>query len=106
MENEAASRFDWAAPQYSHGWGARRQADRLGFRHDVELRQKLAEIDLRRPVVDDDAHGAVVAIGAHVDDGAREWPFPERRHRDQDLSFKTGRRRRIRLSHDRLSGRL
>jgi hypothetical protein len=55
-------------------------------------------------MVDDDSHGAVVAMGAHINDGARERAFPERRHRDQELSFQTGRRRRIRLSHDRLVG--
>ena len=96
MENEAASRLDRPAPQHAHGLGARRQADRLGFRHDVELRQKSAEIDLLRPLVDDDAHGAVVAMGAHIDDRARERTFPERRHRNQELSFQTGRRRSVR----------
>jgi hypothetical protein len=104
MENEAASCLDRAAPQYAYGFGARRQPDRIGFRHDVELRQKLAEIDLLGPVIDDDAHGAVVAMGAHVDDGACERTFAKRRHRDQELSFQTRRRWRIRLSHDRLLG--
>src|SRR5580700_6430001 len=104
MQNEAAPRLDRTAPQYAHGLGARRQADRIGFRHDVELRQKLAEIDLLGPMIDDDPHGAVVAMGAHVDDGACERTLAKRRHRDQELSFQTRRRWRIRLSHDRLLG--
>jgi len=83
-------------------FGARRQADRLGFGNDVELHEQASEIDLLRPLVDDDAHGAVVAMGAHIDDRARERPFPKRGHRDQELSFQTGRRRRVRPSHDSL----
>ena len=103
MKNEPASRLDRAAAQHAHALGARRQADRLGFRHDVELGQELAELDLLRPVIDDDAHGAVLAMGAHVDDRARKWTFPQRGHRDQELSLQTGRRRGVRPFHNRLS---
>ena len=99
MEDKTASGLDRPATQHAHRFGARRQADRLGFGHDVELHQEPAEIDLLRPLIDDDAHGAVVAMGAHIDDRARERAFPERGHRNQELSFQTGRRRGVCPSH-------
>ena len=68
MENEAASCLNRPAAQHTHRLGARRQADRLGFGHDVKLRQEAAELDLLRSLIDDDAHGAVVAMGAHIND--------------------------------------
>jgi cobalamin biosynthesis protein CobT len=53
---------------------------------DIQLIQQLAETDIWRAMIDDDAHGAVGGMRAHIDDGARETRVSHRRHRDQQLA--------------------
>ena len=69
-----------------HRAGRVGQADLRPLGDDVELDQEVAEGDLRRRLVDHDAHGAVGRMGADVDDCAREAAVLHSRHRDQELT--------------------
>ena len=78
--------FDRAALEHLHAAGARRQLDQVGRRDHVELHQQVGEADVRRRLVDDDAHGAVGRVGADIDHAARETIVAHGRHRDQHLA--------------------
>src|SRR5262249_59552510 len=57
MQNESALRLDRSALKHLDGTGAPRQLDTLVGGNDVELDQQVRKIDVRRRLVDDDAHG-------------------------------------------------
>ena len=63
-----------------------RQPDALFRRHDIELLQQLGETDIRRALIDDDAHGAVGGMRAHIDHGAGKARVAHRRHGDEQLA--------------------
>jgi hypothetical protein len=55
-------------------------------RHDVELLEELGEIDIGCSLIDDDAHGAVGRVRAHIDDRAGKARVSHRRHGDEQLT--------------------
>ena len=65
----------------------RRQADRLLLVQYAELDEQIGEAHLLR-LVDDQAHGALFAVGAHIDDGAREAVVLHAGHGDEELIVK------------------
>ena len=69
-----------------HAAGRPRQPDLGALGDDVELDEEVAEGDLRRRLVDHDAHGAIGGMGAEIDDGAREAGVLHAGHGDQELS--------------------
>ena len=86
VQHEAALGLDRPAAHHFHDAGARRQLDRVGRRNDVELHQQIGEIDVRRRMIDDDAHGAFGGMRADIDQRAREALVQHRRHGDQHLA--------------------
>ena len=62
----------------------------LGRDH-VELDQKIGEIDLLGPLIDDDPHGAVLRMGAKVDHRPVEAAVAHARHGDEKLAVEIGR---------------
>ena len=77
--------FDRPALEHLHAAGARRKLDQVGGRDHVELHQQVGEADVRRRLVDDDAHGAFGGMGANVNHAAGEAVVAHGRHRDQHL---------------------
>jgi EAL domain-containing protein (putative c-di-GMP-specific phosphodiesterase class I) len=58
----------------------------LGLCPDAEFLQQLRKADMRRPLVDDQAHGPLRGVRAHVDDRAREAAVAHAGHGDQELA--------------------
>ena len=85
---------DFAAERRAGERPARGQPDGVRLPHDVELHEQLGELDVLGALVDHDAHRAVRAVRAHVNDRASERPLAQAGHRDQKLAFVTVRRRR------------
>ena len=83
VQHEAASGLDRAAEMHRHGAEPDWQPDALLRRHDVELLEQLREADIRRALIDDDAHGAVGGVGAHIDHGAGKTRVAHARHGDE-----------------------
>src|SRR5262249_18405192 len=71
---------------------AEMDADLLGDRArlDVELLEKIGERKLLEELVDDQAHGAVGVVGAHVDHGALEARILHLGHRHQEMAGQVG----------------
>jgi hypothetical protein len=86
MQHEAAPGFDRPAFEHPDVFRPHRQFDPLGLRDDVELHQQIGKFDVRRRLVDDDAHGAFGRVRANVNDRAGEALVAHRRHRDQHLA--------------------
>ncbi len=86
VQHEAASGLDRTAEMHRHAGQSLRQPDALLRRHDVELLEQLGETDIGRALVDDDAHGAVGRVRAHIDDRAGKARVAHRRHGDEQLA--------------------
>jgi hypothetical protein len=82
----SAAGLDRPALENFDAIGVRRKLNLLGVADHVKLHQEIAEIDVRRRLVDDDAHGAFGGMCAHIDDAAGKPLIPHGRHRDQHLS--------------------
>jgi hypothetical protein len=80
VQDETAPGLHWSAEMHRHGAKPNRRPDALLWRHDVELLQELREADIGRALIDDDAHGAVGGVGAHIDHGAGKTRIAHRRH--------------------------
>ena len=85
VEDEAPARFDRAALQDADRLGALRQPDRFLRRDHLKLDQKLREAHLRRRLIDDDSHRAVLGMGAEIDHGPRKAVVGHARHGDEHL---------------------
>jgi hypothetical protein len=72
---------------HRHGAQTRRNGDAVFRRHDVQLLEKLGEADIRRPLVDDDAHGALGRVRAQINHRAGKARIAHRRHGDQKLAI-------------------
>ena len=72
VQHEAALGLDRAAAQHLHALGLARQADQLVGGDDVELDQQIRKARVGRRLVDDDAHRAILGMGADIDDAAAE----------------------------------
>ncbi len=112
MQHETALGIDGASLEHLHASGARRKLDQVGGRHDLELHQKIRETDMRRRLIDDDAHRAFGRMGADVDHAASKTLVAHRRHRDQHLTVeiaaldRLARPRPARLRRYRARGRI
>ncbi|CDX46068.1 hypothetical protein MPLDJ20_80182 [Mesorhizobium plurifarium] len=84
MQHEAAAAVDRPAIAHDEIARMRRQADRFLLVHDAELHQQVRKQHLLR-LVDDQPHRAFVAVGADVDNGARETVVLHARHGNQEL---------------------
>jgi hypothetical protein len=76
VQHEAAFGLDRSAAHDLHDAGARRQLDHVGCRNHVELHQQIGKIDVRRRMVDDDAHGALGGMRADIDQRTRRSARP------------------------------
>src|SRR5262245_6022473 len=59
MQHEPALGIDRPALEHLDAARAPRKLDEVGRRNDVELHQEIGKADVRRRLVDDDAHGAL-----------------------------------------------
>lgn len=84
VQHEAAAAIDRAAVPDDEVAGRRRQADRLLLVHDAELHQQVGKAQRLR-AVDDQAHGALFAVGADIDDGACEAVVLHAGHGNQEV---------------------
>src|SRR5689334_5989288 len=84
VQHEAATGLDRSADMHVHvDWV---EADIVGtIRLDAELLQQLVEADVGRALVDDEPHGSLSRMRAHVDDRASEALVGHYRHGDQEL---------------------
>ena len=87
MQHEAPARLDRPALEHPHPSRMRRKLDQIGGGHHVELHQQVGKTDMRRRLIDDDAHGPFGGMGAHIDYAAGEPVIAHGRHRDQHLSI-------------------
>jgi hypothetical protein len=86
MQNEAALGFDRSPAHHFYAAGARRQPDDVGRGNDVQLHQKVGEIDVRRWMIDDNAHRPFRRMRADVNERAGKALVHHRRHGDQHLA--------------------
>src|SRR5262249_16913740 len=78
------------AKMHRHRGETRGKPDALLRRHDVELLEQLGEADIRRALIDDDAHGAIGGGRAEIDDGARKARVAHRRPGGGQLTVERG----------------
>ena len=86
VQHEAALGLDRSAAHDFHRAGARRQLDHVGLGYDIELHQQVGKVDVRRRVIDDDAHRAFGRMRADINQRAREAFVAHRRHGDEHLA--------------------
>src|SRR5262245_10297745 len=86
VQDEAALWIDRTTLEHLDPAGTRRQPDHVGGRNDVELYQQVGKADMRRRVVDDDAHGTFGRMRTDIDHAAGESLVAHARHCDQHLS--------------------
>src|SRR5215467_12026090 len=86
MQDKAAACFDRPALEHLHAASARRQLNEIGSADDLELHQQVWKTDMRRRLIDDDAHGALRRVCTHVNQAAREALIAHRRHGNQHLT--------------------
>src|SRR5215468_4243206 len=86
MQDKATACFDRPALEHLHAACARRQLDQVGSADDLELHQQVRKTDMRRRLIDDDAHSALRRMCAYVNQAAREALVAHRRHGNQHLT--------------------
>ena len=84
MQNKAPAAVDRPAVPDDEVTRLAGQADRFLLVHDAELHQKIRKQHLLR-LIDDQAHRALVAVGADIDDGASEAVVLHAGHGDEEL---------------------
>ena len=72
VQDKSAAGLDRAAHMDSHALEIVRHDNAFFILDDIQLLQQLAEIDMRRMLVDDDPHGAIGGMRAEIDHGTRE----------------------------------
>src|SRR5579862_899719 len=86
MQYKSAFALHRPAAHHLHYAGSTRQLDHVGSRYHVELYQQIRKFDVRRRMIDDDAHGALGRMRAHIDDRTGKTVVHHRRHGDQHLA--------------------
>src|SRR5579885_483739 len=86
VQDEAAPGLDRTSSQHPHLFDARRQLYALTGRNDFELYEQVREPDVRRGLVDHDAHGPLAGMRTDIDQAAREPLVSHRRHGNQHLT--------------------
>src|SRR5262249_28524970 len=67
VQHESASGLDRAALEHLDDAGAWRKLNEFGGRDHLKLDEKFGESDVRRRLIDDNAHGALGRVRANVD---------------------------------------
>jgi hypothetical protein len=85
MEHEPPARLHRPAPMHAHLVHRSRERRVLRRVCDLELNQQVAQTDLGKELVDDDAHGALRRMGADIDHRPGKARIGHPRHRDQKM---------------------
>src|SRR5262249_26136292 len=108
MQDKAALGVDRTALEHLHAAGAPRKLDQLSRGDNLELHQEVGKADVRRRLIDDNAHGALGGMRANIDHTASKPVIAHGRHRDQHLAVQIAafaRLARLRLGLCRFFGR-
>ena len=103
MQHEAAAAIDRAAIADHEIARPRRQPDRFLLLQYAELDEQIGEAHLLR-LVDDQAHGALFAVGAQIDHGACEAVVLHAGHGDEELIVKKAAHRLPQFSPQKVHG--
>jgi hypothetical protein len=89
VKDEAASGLDGAADVHLPLEDVVRDSFLGAIGNDAEAFQQIGEADVVCAVIDDETHGSVIGMGAHIDYRPCEAAIRHQRHCDKKLSFET-----------------
>ncbi len=86
VQHKAALGLNRTTAHDFHDAGARRQPDHIRGRDDIKFHQQIREVDIRRRMIDDDAHRTFGRMCADINERTGKSIVQHRRHGDQHLA--------------------